>query len=94
MHQLLTQPDNDWNVLLGHEGHVTHGLGHGVAQAVPHLLQELEPDEAEVDSAANAGTANIIATAATNTNTTIFFIVIPPSGYGDYYSFVSIHSNS
>ena len=91
MHQLLTQPDSDWNMLLGHDGHVTHGLGHGVTQIVPHLLQELEPDEVEVDSAANAGTANITATATTNTNTAILFIVIPPLGYDDYYSPKSIH---
>jgi len=91
-HQLLTQPANDWKKPPGHDGHVTHGFGHGVAQRVPHFMQEPEP-EVEVDSAANAGTANITATTATNTNTTILFIVIPPFGYDDYNSTESIHPN-
>jgi hypothetical protein len=44
--------------------HVGHGFGgHGFAQ---------------VSDPANAGMANTIATADTNTNATIFLIVIPP----------------
>jgi hypothetical protein len=76
--------DSDWNIPHG-AAHGAHGFAHGAAHGFAHVLQP-QP--------ANAGTANITATAATNTNTANFFIVIPPSGYGDYYSFVSIHSNS
>lgn len=69
--------------MLGHEGHVTHGFGHGVTQGVPHFMQplaelELAGAAAEVESAANAGTANDTATTTANTNTASFLIT-PPS---------------
>jgi len=73
IHQLLTQSAADWNTLLGHAGHVTHGVGHGFAQGAG-----LAHGAHGADSAANAGMANATANTATNANTAIFFIVIPP----------------
>jgi len=63
--------------------HVGHGFacGHGCAHA-GHLTH---PGFTQLEHVpANAGTANTAATANTNTNATIFLIVIPPFGY-DYH---------
>ncbi len=46
--------------------HVLQGFAHGVAQGF-----------AQLEQPANAGAANITATATTNTNNANFFIVIP-----------------
>jgi hypothetical protein len=78
----------DWNIPHGAaHGAQGAGAGHGFAHGVAHGLAHVPQPPA------NAGTANITATAATNTNTAIFFIVIPPSGYDDYNCPQSIHSN-
>ena len=69
-HQLFTQSAADWNIPHGAAQGV-HGLGHGVAHGFAQGFAQV------VQPAANAGAANITATATTNTNNANFFIVIP-----------------
>jgi len=66
-----------WAKVSGHSGHVTHVFGHGVGHGgcFAHTLQFGLPHPLlEYDSAANAGTANITATATAKTTIANLFI--------------------